>query len=311
MNIVGSDPDVETFYEYGGGAAGNQFNTGSMFAPLRGHGRPQGHRRRDCPASCALVSPRVPAFLPSCSTSQQDVNIGARQGGAQYQYTLAFRRPSSALHTPGAALSGFCCPSCPSFLDRRHERLPGPRPRHPYVTWTATWQREASASRPVKWTPRSTTPAGQRIVSTLYEPLNQYYVVLTLAPEFTQRPGRAKKPRSCLRKRASVGPLRSLRAHWETRHAPLAGESPGSRVRGGHLLLQSRRRCRPWSEPLQYHRTPCARPIRKGPCGAPSRTACRPSWPPWTASQRGFILIFVQRSYPSCSAFSTRACSIR
>jgi multidrug efflux pump len=66
---------------------------------------------------------------------------------------------------------------------------------------------------------------GQRIVSTLYEPLNQYYVVLTLRPEFTVGPD-ALKSVYVTSKTGQRIPLLSI-ARWETRHTPLAVNHQG------------------------------------------------------------------------------------
>ena len=68
---------------------------------------------------------------------------------------------------------------------------------------------------------------GQRQVSTMYTPLNQYHVVMEVAPQFWQRP---RRPEAHLRPRPPDGaqvPLERLRARTSRRPTPLVGQPPG------------------------------------------------------------------------------------
>jgi multidrug efflux pump len=218
MRIVGSDPDVDTFYEYGGGAAGNQFNTGSMFAQLR----PRAQRKSTADDVVKRLRPKL-SRVPGISLSlnaQQDVNIGARQGGAQYQFTL---------------LSG----DLPT-LQRLAPRFRALMSKLPELTdVTSDFQdrgletrvivdRDVAAGLGISAREVDATlndAFGQRIVSTLYEPLNQYYVVLALAPEFTRDPDALQNVHLTSSSGQPI-PLPTL-AHWETGHAPLSVNHQG------------------------------------------------------------------------------------
>src|SRR5207245_168192 len=114
----------------------------------------------------------------------QDITIGGRLNKTQYQYTLADSDPGELSHW------------APLFLEKIRA-LPG-------ITGVTTAQRNAgplldiTINRDVA-SSYGITPStidntlndafGQRIVSTMYTMLNQYHVVLEVAPKFQYGPG--------------------------------------------------------------------------------------------------------------------------
>src|SRR5690606_10626686 len=112
-----------------------------------------------------------------------DLNIGARAGGAQYQYTLLanelteLERLAPALRAALSRLPELTDVSS-DYQDRGLETV-------------LEIDRAKAAKLGVsarKIDALLGDAFGQRLVSTIYEPLNQYYVVMTLAPEFKEGP---------------------------------------------------------------------------------------------------------------------------
>ncbi|MCY1487881.1 Multidrug resistance protein MdtC [compost metagenome] len=208
MAIVSQDPDIDTFYEYTGQGGGNM-----MFARLK----PRDQREASAAEIVARLRPKL-ASVPGATlllTPQQDINIGGRQGSALYQYTLY----------------------ASDFDDLRHwaPRLHDALRRLPQLTDVASdWQegglqtrlhidRAAAARLGISARQLDTTLGdafGQRLVSILHEPLNQYHVVLGLAPDFT-RDAQALRHIRVASDNGGMVPLAAF-ARFETTMAPLA-----------------------------------------------------------------------------------------
>ncbi|MFT3926942.1 MAG: efflux RND transporter permease subunit [Myxococcales bacterium] len=218
MRIVGNDPDVDTFYEYGGGAAGNQFNTGSMFAQLR----PRAERTATAEEVVQRLRPRL-SKVPGVAlllSAQQDVNIGARQGAAQYQYTL-LSSDLPALQALAPRFRGLLA-KLPELTDVTSDF------QDRGLATQVSLDRDRAAELGISARDIDATlndAFGQRIVSTIYEPLNQYYVVLAVEPELARGPEALKNIYLPARGEQPV-PLHSL-AHWSRKHAPLAVNHQG------------------------------------------------------------------------------------
>jgi multidrug efflux pump len=218
MKIVGEDPDVASYYEYSGGFGGGQNNTGSMFAMLK--------PRRERAASAADIVARLKPKLAKVAgaslfvTPQQDINIGARAGGAQFQYSLLatdlddLRRLAPRLREAMARLPELADVNT-DFQDKGLQTT--------LVVDRAKAARLGVSAQMVDATLNNAF--GQRLVSTLYEPLNQYYVVLNLAPAFTQSPQALENIYLATDADTKI-PLSSI-SHYEIDHAPLAVNHQG------------------------------------------------------------------------------------
>ena len=180
MKIVAQDPDIATSYEFSGGGGG-QSNTGSMNARLK----PRAERDASGQEIVARLKPKLDK-IPGAKLNlmvQQDLNIGVRPGGAQYQYTLLSSNLDelrSTVPKMQAAMAGM-----PELTDVNSDA------QDKGLQATIVVDRDAASRLGVTQRQIDATlndAFGQRLVSTIYEPLNQYFVVLTLAPQFTQGP---------------------------------------------------------------------------------------------------------------------------
>jgi multidrug efflux pump len=219
MAVVGRDPDIETFYEYTGGAAGGQSNTGTMYAGLR----PLGRRKLSADQLIARLRPKL-AHEPGVSlflTSQQELSVGARSGGAQYQFTLlasTLEELRSLAPRARAALARL-----PELTDVSTDF------QDKGLQTTLVVDREAAARMGVTASQIDATlndAFSQRVVSTIYEPLNQYYVVLTLAPPYTQGPAALAHVYVTGAGGGAAIPLTAI-SHWKDSNAPLAVNHQG------------------------------------------------------------------------------------
>ncbi|MGA9040959.1 MAG: efflux RND transporter permease subunit [Terriglobales bacterium] len=180
VNLVIKDPDVLTIVGFAGG--NTALNQGRMFITLK----PKGHRKKtadqvigDLRKSLSVV-PGATLYLQSA----QDLSTGSRQSQAQYQYTLQ-GEDLTELNTWAPQLFQKL-KQLPQFLtdvntDQQDKALE-----------TNVIIDRDTASR-LGIAPADIDNAlydmfGQRQVSTIYLPLNQYHVVMEVAPEYQQSP---------------------------------------------------------------------------------------------------------------------------
>ena len=192
VKIVMQDPAVSTVVGFAGGnTASNQGRMFIMLKPLAERGTcPPRPFWKSCPTVTAdqvinRLRPKL-TVVPGATLymqSAQDLTIGGRQGNAQYQYTLQ-----------GESLND---------LNTWSPRLLKKLRTLPQLRDVNTDQQDQglqaklvidrdTASR-LGVSPQSIDNAlydafGQRQVSTMYRPLNQYHVVMEVAPQFQQTP---------------------------------------------------------------------------------------------------------------------------
>jgi multidrug efflux pump len=213
LKILGEDPDIDNFYEYSGGFGSQQTNTGTVFVRLK----PLGERKASAQEIIARLRPKL-AGVPGISlflSSNQDLTIGARSSGAQYQYTI-LSSDLDALRTLAPRLRG-ALSRLPQLTDVNSDfQDKGLQTR--LVVDRAAAARLGITARQIDATLNDAF--GQRPVSTIYEPLNQYFVVLTLLPQFTQDAAALDHVYLTGADGAKV-PLAAI-SHWERQTAPLA-----------------------------------------------------------------------------------------
>jgi multidrug efflux pump len=184
VGIIADDPAVDNVIGFsgGGGGGGATVNTARMFVALKPN-----EQRGGLTADQVItrlrgklaVVPGAPTFLQAV----QDLRVGGRASNAQYQYTL----------------QGEDVNELNAWAPRVAERL---RTLPQLVDFSSDQQNQGRQSTVV--IDRRTasrlglTPAliddtlydafGQRQVSTTFTPLNQYHVVMEVAPPFWQRP---------------------------------------------------------------------------------------------------------------------------
>ncbi|QYD70432.1 efflux RND transporter permease subunit [Paraburkholderia edwinii] len=183
MSIVQSNPNVDTVVGFTGG---RQTNAGFMYVSLK----PKPGRKAT--ADQVIQQLRGPlshvaggrTFLQAV----QDIRVGGRQSNAQYQYTLlADSTPDLYKWTP---LITTALQARPELADVNSDQQESGL--EAFVTID-----RATAAR-LNITPSQIDNTlydafGQRQVSTIYNPLNQYHVVMEVAPKYWQSPEMLKQ----------------------------------------------------------------------------------------------------------------------
>jgi multidrug efflux pump len=178
VEIVRADPAVESVVAYTGGG---QRNSGSMFVGLK----PRAERDMSAEQVMARLRGKL-AHEPGANlylVPVQDIRIGGRQADAQYQYTLqADDLAELRAWEPRirAAMS-----ELPELVDVNTDQ------QDKGQQTTLVIDRDAASRLGVTTRMIDATlnnAFGQRQVSTIYNPLNQYRVVMEAAPEYWQSP---------------------------------------------------------------------------------------------------------------------------
>jgi multidrug efflux pump len=178
MTIVHADPAIENVVGFTGGA---QRNSGFMFAALK----PLSERKESVDQVIARLRTKL-AREPGANlflNPVQDIRVGGRQSNATYQYTLQ-ADDLSQLRTwepkIRAALS-----QLPELVDVNTDQ------QDKGLQTSLVIDRDTAARLNI--TPKLIDATlndafGQRQVSTIYAPLNQYHVVMEVAPQYWQSP---------------------------------------------------------------------------------------------------------------------------
>ena len=176
--IVQDDPNVEKVAAYTGGGAQN---TGRMYIGLK----PLSQRHATADQVINLLRGKL-SHVPGVTlylTAQQDLRIGARHSNAQYQYTLTGHDLKQLYSWAPRLLEALR--SAPQLRDvNSDQQMHG-------LAADLVIDRETAARLGV--TPAQIDAAlydafGQREISTIYEKLNQYHVVLEVDPRFKTNP---------------------------------------------------------------------------------------------------------------------------
>ena len=204
------DPGVEYVQAYAGGDSTS--NTGRMFANLK----PRGQRDASADEIIARLRPKL-AQVPGATLylqAIQDLRIGGRAAASQYQYTLRGDDVRELQDWAPRVMERLR--RVPSIVDVNSDlQIKG-------LEASLAIDR-ATASR-LGITPKAIDDTlydafGQRQVSTIYTPLNQYHVILEMDPKFLQGP----EGLDAVRVRSSDGSLVPLSAfaRYEPSTAPL------------------------------------------------------------------------------------------
>jgi multidrug efflux pump len=178
-DIVQADPAIDSVTAFTGG--GNGTSTARMFAQLK----PLAERKIDSDHVIARLRQKT-SNIPGASLflqSVQDVTVGGRFGGAQYQYTLQADSLDDLYHW------------APIMMERM-KRIPELRDinsdqqNHGLQSYLSI-DRDTASRMGVSMQDIDNTLGdafGQRQVSTIYKGLNQYHVILEVAPGFQENP---------------------------------------------------------------------------------------------------------------------------
>jgi multidrug efflux pump len=215
--IVKNDPGVENVMAFvgGGGPGGGGSNSGNMFISLK----PDAERQKNGDGAEAIINRLRPktAGIPGATLflqSQQELRIGGRGTATQYQYSLTAESLKD--------------------LDEWAPKLMAAMQKLPELKDVATDQQDQglraqlvidrdTASRlgvsPLAIDNTLSDAFGQRQVSTTYKPLNQYHVVMEVAPEYQRDPDSLKN----IYVKSTTGAMVPLSAitHFEQQRIPL------------------------------------------------------------------------------------------
>jgi len=218
MTIVKSDPAVQNVAGFTGGG---QRNGGFMFVALK----PLAERGLSADAVVSRLRPKLSAVAGAqlFLFPTQDIRTGGRQANATFQYTVQSDSLSDLRAWGDKIREAFA--NLPELADvNTDQSVKG-------LETLLTFDRATAARLGV--TTQAIDSAlndafSQRNASTIYAPLNQYYVIMEVAPQFLQSPESLKD----IYVRSTSGkmvPLMSF-AHYELGTTPLAVNHQGQFV---------------------------------------------------------------------------------
>ncbi len=183
MRIVQSDPNVASVAGFSGGRA---TNAGFMFVSLKD----KPGRKQSADQVIAELRPKLARVAGARTFLQaaQDLRVGGRQSNAQYQFTL-FGDSTAELYRWGPKLAEALQRS-PKLADVNSDQQQGG------LEAMVTIDRATAARLGIQPAQIDNTlydAFGQRQVSTIYNPLNQYHVVMEVAPKYWQDPQMLKQ----------------------------------------------------------------------------------------------------------------------
>ena len=183
QTIVQHDPGVATVAGFTGGRA---TNSGFLFITLK----PLAQRHVSATQIVARLR-RPLASIPGAPTflvPSQDLQVGARQGNAEYQYTLT-SDDSATLYAWVPKIVA-ALQSQKQLLDVNSDLQQGGLETNVTINRTVA---SAYGITPDEIDNTLYDAYGQRSVSTIYSALNQYEVIMELAPQYLQTPDMLKQ----------------------------------------------------------------------------------------------------------------------
>jgi multidrug efflux pump len=178
-DIVAKDPAVDTVISFTGGGSGG--STARMFAQLK----PLNERKLSADQVIARIRTKT-AGIPGAALylqAVQDLSVGGRGSAAQYQYTLQADNLEDLTHW--APILQKRLATIPELRDvNSDQQMHG-------LESSIVIDRDTAGRLGVSMTDIDNTLSdafGQRQVSNIYKGLNQYHVVLEVAPEFQPGP---------------------------------------------------------------------------------------------------------------------------
>jgi multidrug efflux pump len=179
VGVIKADPAVANVIAFTGG--GGATNTGNVFVALK----PLSERKVSATQIIARIRPKLNR-MPVASVflqAAQDLRIGGRGSNAMYQYTLQADNVQDLSHWGPILLREIR--KLPGFQDVNSDQQNGG------LDEMMTYDRANAAKLGITAQQLDSTlygAFGQSEVSVIHAPLNQYYVVLEVAPPFWQSP---------------------------------------------------------------------------------------------------------------------------
>jgi multidrug efflux pump len=215
-DIVAKDPAVDSVTSFTGGGSGG--STARMFAQLK----PLNERKLSADQVIARIR-RASSHVPGAGLylqAVQDLTVGGRFGGAQYQYTLQADNLSDLTHW--APIIQQRIAKITELRDvNSDQQMRG-------LASNIVIDRDTAGRLGVNLMDIDNTLGdafGQRQVSNIYKGLNQYHVVMEVAPQMQQSPEALKT----IYVPSSTGKLVPLSAfaHYESSNTPLSVNHQG------------------------------------------------------------------------------------
>ncbi|UIL53674.1 MULTISPECIES: multidrug efflux RND transporter permease subunit MdtC [Pantoea] len=215
MEIVGADPAVESVVGFTGGM---RTNSGSMFISLK----PLSERKESAQEVIARLRIKL-AKEPGANlylNAVQDLRVGGRESNASYQYSLLsddlndLRTWEPKIRQAFAAL--------PQLADVNSDQ------QDKGSEMDLSYDRESMARLGISVSDANAllnNAFGQRQISTIYQPLNQYKVVMEVDPRYTQDIS-ALSQMFVINSEGKAIPL-SWFAKWQPANAPLSVNHEG------------------------------------------------------------------------------------
>ena len=179
MDIVKADPAIDSVTSFTGGGGGT--STARMFAQLK----PLSVRKIDADHVIDRLRAKT-ANIPGAALflqSVQDVSVGGRFGGAQYQYTVQADNLNDLYHWAPIIMDRM--KQIPELRDINSDEQNGGLQTYLAVDRDTAGRLGVS----LQDVDNALNDAfGQRQVSNIYKGLNQYHVVMEVAPEFQENP---------------------------------------------------------------------------------------------------------------------------
>jgi multidrug efflux pump len=177
--IARQDPAIDTLTAFTGGGGGN--NSGRFFAQLK----PLSERKISADMVIERLRPKLEQ-IPGASLylqAVQDINVGARFAGAQYQYTLQADRIADLVEWAPRLMQRMA--EIPDLRDvNTDQQLNG-------LQASLVIDRDTAGRLGVSVSAIDNTlndAFGQRQVSNIYKGINQYHVVLEVLPQYQRTP---------------------------------------------------------------------------------------------------------------------------
>ena len=185
LKIVESDPAVASVTGFTGGGGGTTTNTGRCFIALK----PLKERRVSADEIVTRLRPKL-AGVPGATLflqAVQDLRVGGRQSAAQYQYTLQSDNLEELVHWAPILLN--LMRGMPQLTDVNSDQQ-----NHGLEAELVIDRPTASrlGITPLTIDNLLYDAFGEREIAKTYTSLNQYFVVMEVAPEFWQTPNGLK-----------------------------------------------------------------------------------------------------------------------
>jgi multidrug efflux pump len=187
MNVVKADPAVDSVVGFtgGGSAGGAQTNSGSIFVALKS----KSERNLSADQVIARLRPQLNEVAGArlFLQSVQDIRVGGRASNAQYQYTLQADNVQDLYKWAPKLAEAMGKISILTDVNSDQQQNG--------LEIDLTVDRDTAARLQLNPAAIDNTlydAFGQRDVSTIYNALNQYHVVMEVAPQYWQSPDTLK-----------------------------------------------------------------------------------------------------------------------